>query len=155
MTKDDKPPTQTGGPRLKETDGDFFAHVPDPALGRLGDWTPPSLHLDWDPVPDLVAERNRDRYCGGVTMTKEITVQELQEHFADLFDEVRQGTTLRLIDGGKFVAEISPTETRASNIPEDMIYRRARGSLADFVPPPPIESDIDVVAVLREDRDAR
>ena len=31
----------------------------DPALGRLGDWTPPSLHLDWDPVDDLVAERNR------------------------------------------------------------------------------------------------
>ena len=34
---------------------------PDPSLGRLGDWTPPSLHLDWDPVEDLVAERNRDR----------------------------------------------------------------------------------------------
>ena len=88
-------------------------------------------------------------------MTKDITVQELQEHFADHMEEVRRGVTLRLIDGGKFVAEISPTETRASNIPEDMIYRRARGSLADFVPPPPIESDVDVVAVLREDRDAR
>jgi len=34
---------------------------PDPALGRLGDWTPPSLYLDWDPVPDLVAERDRHR----------------------------------------------------------------------------------------------
>lgn len=34
---------------------------PDPSLGRLGDWTPPSLHLDWDPVDDLVAERNRHR----------------------------------------------------------------------------------------------
>ena len=34
---------------------------PDPSLGRLGDWTPPSLHLDWDPVEDLVAERNRHR----------------------------------------------------------------------------------------------
>lgn len=33
---------------------------PDPSLGRLGDWTPPSLHLDWDPVEDLVAERERD-----------------------------------------------------------------------------------------------
>jgi antitoxin (DNA-binding transcriptional repressor) of toxin-antitoxin stability system len=34
---------------------------PDPSLGRLGDWTPPSLHLDWDPVDDLIAERNRHR----------------------------------------------------------------------------------------------
>lgn len=35
------------------------AHVPDPALGPLGEWTPPSLHLDWDPVPDLIAKRDR------------------------------------------------------------------------------------------------
>jgi antitoxin (DNA-binding transcriptional repressor) of toxin-antitoxin stability system len=34
---------------------------PDASLGRLGDWTPPSLHLDWDPVDDLIAERNRHR----------------------------------------------------------------------------------------------
>jgi antitoxin (DNA-binding transcriptional repressor) of toxin-antitoxin stability system len=34
---------------------------PDPSLGRLGDWTPPSLHLDWDPVEDLIEERNRYR----------------------------------------------------------------------------------------------
>ena len=34
---------------------------PDPSLGRLGDWTPPSLHLDWDPVEDLISERNRHR----------------------------------------------------------------------------------------------
>jgi antitoxin (DNA-binding transcriptional repressor) of toxin-antitoxin stability system len=34
---------------------------PDPSLGRLGDWTPPSLHLDWDPVEELIAERNRHR----------------------------------------------------------------------------------------------
>ena len=88
-------------------------------------------------------------------MTKDITVQELQEHFADHFDEVRRGVTLRLIDGGTFVAEISPTETRTSKTPEDMIYRRARGSFADFVPPPPIESNVDIVAVLREDRDTR
>ena len=34
---------------------------PDPSLGRLGDWTPPSLHLDWDPVDDLITERNKHR----------------------------------------------------------------------------------------------
>src|ERR1019366_7448019 len=76
----------------------------------------------------------------GVTMTKGITLQELQEHFADLFDEVRHGITLRLIDGGNVVAKISPAdakprETKTSETPEDMIYRRAVGSFADFVLP--------------------
>ncbi|HEV7572756.1 MAG TPA: hypothetical protein VGQ21_14755 [Thermoanaerobaculia bacterium] len=88
-------------------------------------------------------------------MTKDISVQEMQEHFADHMDEVRSGVTLRLIDGGKFVAEIAPLARRATTTPEDMIYRHARGSMADFVPPPPIESDVDVVALLREDRDSR
>jgi len=88
-------------------------------------------------------------------MTKDISVQEMQDHFADCIEEVRQGVTLRLIDDGNFVAEISPAARRVTNTPEDMIYRHARGSMADFVPPPPIESDVDVVAVLREDRDSR
>jgi len=88
-------------------------------------------------------------------MTKDISVQEMQEHFEDHIEEVRQGVTLRLIDGDKLVAEISPMERRATNTPEDMIYRHARGSFADFVPPPPIESDVDIVAFLREDRDSR
>jgi antitoxin (DNA-binding transcriptional repressor) of toxin-antitoxin stability system len=88
-------------------------------------------------------------------MTKDISVQEMQEHFADHLQEVRQGVTLRLIDGDQFVAEISPKERRPTSTPEDMIYRHARGSMADFVPPPPIESDVDIVAVLREDRDSR
>jgi antitoxin (DNA-binding transcriptional repressor) of toxin-antitoxin stability system len=88
-------------------------------------------------------------------MTKDISVQEMQEHFADHIEEVRNGVTLRLIDGDKFVAEISPTARRVTTTPEDMIYRHAHGSMADFVPPPPIESDVDIVAVLREDRDSR
>jgi len=88
-------------------------------------------------------------------MTKDISVQEMQEHFADHLEEVRRGVTLRLIDGDKFVAEISPLPIRLTNTPEDMIYRHAHGSIADFVPPPPIESDVDIVAVLREDRDSR
>ena len=79
----------------------------------------------------------------------------MQEHFADHLEEVRQGVTLRLIDGGDIVAEISPREPRSTSTPEDMIYRHARGSFADFVPPPPIESDADIVAFLREDRDTR
>lgn len=57
---DGEEPIAEIGPSLK-TDDDFFVHVPDPALGPLGKWTPPSLHLDWDPVPDLIAERDRYR----------------------------------------------------------------------------------------------
>jgi hypothetical protein len=58
-------------PRLKWDGAELIAidrgHIrepltfPDPSLGRLGDWTPPSLHLDWDPVEELIAERNRHR----------------------------------------------------------------------------------------------
>jgi antitoxin (DNA-binding transcriptional repressor) of toxin-antitoxin stability system len=60
-------------------------------------------------------------------MTKDISVQEMQEHFADHIEEVRNGVTLRLIDGDKFVAEISPLARRATTTPEDMIYRHAHG----------------------------
>jgi antitoxin (DNA-binding transcriptional repressor) of toxin-antitoxin stability system len=38
-----------------------FARLPDPSLGPLGKWKAPSLGLDWDPVEDLVAERDRYR----------------------------------------------------------------------------------------------
>lgn len=38
-----------------------FVRLPDPSLGPLGEWTPPSLGLDWDPIEDLVAERDRHR----------------------------------------------------------------------------------------------
>ncbi|HEX3068754.1 MAG TPA: hypothetical protein VHX14_09255 [Thermoanaerobaculia bacterium] len=93
-------------------------------------------------------------------MTKDITVQELQEHFADHMEEVRRGVTLRLMDGGNPVARIlpdetKPRETKPGETPEDMIYRRAVGSFADLVLPPPIESDVDIVDFLREDRDTR
>jgi antitoxin (DNA-binding transcriptional repressor) of toxin-antitoxin stability system len=59
------------GPRLKWDAVELIAidrgrmrepvTFPDPSLGPLGDWTPPSLHLEWDPVEDLVAERDRYR----------------------------------------------------------------------------------------------
>lgn len=39
-----------------------FVTFPDPSFGPLGEWTPPSLNLGWDPVDDLVAERERERH---------------------------------------------------------------------------------------------
>jgi len=43
-----------------QDDRELF-RLPDPSLGPLGEWKPPSLGLDWDPVPDLIAERDRYR----------------------------------------------------------------------------------------------
>jgi hypothetical protein len=60
MTKDEEPVARDMI-EVETDDDDFFVHVPDPALGPLGEWKPPSLRLDWDPVPDLVAERDRYR----------------------------------------------------------------------------------------------
>lgn len=82
-------------------------------------------------------------------MTKDVTVQEMQEHFAEHMEEVRRGTTLRLVEGSTLIAEIVPRET------DHLLYRRASKAWKDFVPPPPLDPPIDVVALLREDRDAR
>lgn len=89
-------------------------------------------------------------------MTKDVTVQEMQEHFAEHMEEVRRGVTIRLVEGENLIAELAPAaELLESEDPEDMILRPATGRFCDFVPPPPIDVEIDVVALLREDRDAR
>jgi hypothetical protein len=59
-----------------------------------------------------------------------------------------------LVEGGGVIAQLSPPPTRPKTPPE-MVYREAVGSLADLELPPPIEADIDIVAIIREDRDAR
>jgi antitoxin (DNA-binding transcriptional repressor) of toxin-antitoxin stability system len=162
MTKDVKP-FKRGGPRLKSND-DFFARFPDPDLGPLGEWTPPSLHLDWDPVEDLVAERNRYRDGGRYkTVTKDISVQEMQEHFADHIDDVRRGVTLRLIDGGAVLAEISPAEREPAAISDkppsestnDLVVKLATRSMRDVVLPPPLKTERDILDYLAEERGDR
>jgi hypothetical protein len=60
MTKDEERVAEDSI-AMETSDDDFFVHVPDPALGPLGAWRPPNLHLDWDPVKDLVTERDRHR----------------------------------------------------------------------------------------------
>ena len=60
MTKDEEQVNRDTS-AMETSDDDFLVHVPDPALGPLGKLKPPSLHLNWDPVPDLVAERDRYR----------------------------------------------------------------------------------------------
>ena len=96
-------------------------------------------------------------------MTKDISVQEMQEHFADHIEEVRRGVTLRLIDGGSFVAEISPTESAAATIPQNatsesadaLVFRPAIRSMRDIVLPPPLKTKRDILEYLEEERSDR
>jgi antitoxin (DNA-binding transcriptional repressor) of toxin-antitoxin stability system len=70
-------------------------------------------------------------------MTKDISVQEMQEHFADHMDDVRRGVTLRLIDGGAVVAEISSPEGEPAAISK----KPESESTDDFVFTPAIRID--------------
>ena len=92
-------------------------------------------------------------------MTKDISVQEMQEHFADHIEEVRQGVTLRLIDGGALVAEISPAESGStirekttSESSDDLVFRPAIRSMRDIVLPPPLKTERDILEYLEEER---
>jgi|GEM_PF-870395 antitoxin (DNA-binding transcriptional repressor) of toxin-antitoxin stability system len=90
-------------------------------------------------------------------MTKDISVQEMQEHFADHLEEVRQGVTLRLIDGGALVAEISPVERGFASASEktttdDLVFRPAIRSMRDVVLPPPLQTERDILEYLEEER---
>jgi antitoxin (DNA-binding transcriptional repressor) of toxin-antitoxin stability system len=156
MTKVGKPGCQN---RPQVTDDSFLTFPdpdPDPDLGRLGEWTPPSLHLDWDPVEDLIAERKRYRDVERfTTMTKDISVQEMQEHFSDHIEEVRRGVTLRLIDGGALVAEISPAgevPEITSTLTDDLVFRPATRSMRDIVLSPPLKTERDILEYLEEER---
>jgi antitoxin (DNA-binding transcriptional repressor) of toxin-antitoxin stability system len=88
-------------------------------------------------------------------MTKDVTLADLRDHLEEHIEEVRRGTTLRLMDGKTEIALLSPSERVTRRTPEELIYRVASKEWKDFVPPPPLETDIDVVALLREDRDTR
>jgi antitoxin (DNA-binding transcriptional repressor) of toxin-antitoxin stability system len=92
-------------------------------------------------------------------MTKDISVQEMQEHFADHIEEVRQGVTLRLVDGEALVAEISPAERvaaksqeKSSKWTDDLVFRPATRSMRDVVLSPPLKTKRDILEYLEEER---
>ena len=94
-------------------------------------------------------------------MTRDISVQEMQEHFADHLEEVRRGVTLRLIDGEAFVAEISPagdmtiSEIQRTKSTDDLVFRPAVRSMRDVVLPPPLKTERDILEYLEEERSDR
>lgn len=86
-------------------------------------------------------------------MTKEITVTDLKEHLEERLEEVRRGVTLRVLEGERAVVEIRPHDGWVDM--NGLRVRPAKGSMRDVTFLPPLEPEIDVVALLREDRDAR
>jgi len=78
-----------------------------------------------------------------VAMTKSVTVEELAEHLRDYLAEVREGTTIEVVDNGNTVVNISPT----------IIYPKSRKRLADIKPGPrPPNLKTDSLKILMEDR---
>ncbi len=86
-------------------------------------------------------------------MTKEITVADLKEHLDEWLEEVRNGTTLLVLEGERTVFEVRPPGGWIDM--NGLRVRPAKGKMRDIRFPPPLEPEIDVVALIREDHDAR
>jgi prevent-host-death family protein len=80
-------------------------------------------------------------------MKKRVKISELKAHLSEYLRHVRRGHTVEVLDRETPVARIIPSEA--------LQIQRATASMKDFVFPPPLDTTIDVVALLREDRDAR
>ena len=83
-------------------------------------------------------------------MTKDVTLEELQEHLADHVKDVRAGMTLRVLLGGEFVAEIRPPNDPI----DDLILRPPLRPMRD-VDLPPLVTKRDIVEYLDEERGDR
>jgi antitoxin (DNA-binding transcriptional repressor) of toxin-antitoxin stability system len=78
-----------------------------------------------------------------VRETKRVTVEELAEHLREHLAEVREGTTIEVVDDGHEVVHISPT----------IIYPKSNKRLADIIPGPrPPNLKTDSLKILMEDR---
>ena len=75
-------------------------------------------------------------------MTKDISVQELREHLSDRIEDVKAGTTLQVVEGGKTIARIEPPfnpeiiTVPYPEPPRDMFYKQDGG-----FPPPRLKWD--------------
>jgi antitoxin (DNA-binding transcriptional repressor) of toxin-antitoxin stability system len=84
-------------------------------------------------------------------MTRDVTVEELQDHLEERLSEVREGVTLRVLQNGTVVAEMNPPGQPTDNLRA----RRAIKSMRDVVLPPPLETKRDIVEYLLEERGER
>ncbi len=84
-------------------------------------------------------------------MKKRVKISELKNHLSQYLRHVRRGHTVDVLDRDTLIAQIVPVE----EVGPGLIIRRGSGRLQDFKPLPPLDPPVDVVALLREDRDAR
>jgi antitoxin (DNA-binding transcriptional repressor) of toxin-antitoxin stability system len=67
-------------------------------------------------------------------MTKQVTVEELEEHLRERLEDVRNGQSVRIVDGTNAIGTIEPTPKRIVNvIRHDPAFR-----LQDFKPGAPL-----------------
>ncbi|MGH9418907.1 MAG: hypothetical protein ACRD3J_02945 [Thermoanaerobaculia bacterium] len=83
-------------------------------------------------------------------MTKDITVEELQNHLVEHVKNVRAGTTLRVLLGGELVAEMRP----AGDPFADLLARPPLRPMPDLDLPPLITKR-DIIEYLDEERGDR
>jgi len=66
-----------------------------------------------------------------VEVTKSVTVEELTEHIEDHLAEVREGTTIEVVDGGTKIATINPAPKKKKFVIQPPGQRPC-----DFIPAP-------------------
>jgi antitoxin (DNA-binding transcriptional repressor) of toxin-antitoxin stability system len=86
-------------------------------------------------------------------MTKEITLADLKEHLEERLEEVRNGTTFRVVTEDQAIIEIRPPDQWVEI--NGLRVRPAKGNMRDVVFPPPLEPEIDIVKYLLEERGDR
>jgi len=80
-------------------------------------------------------------------MTKDVTVAELEEHLAERLEEVRGGTTLRVIVGDTPIAKITPSQRPI----DDLTFRPALRPMPK-IDLPPLVTKRDILEYLEEER---
>jgi len=84
-------------------------------------------------------------------MKKRVKISELKNNLSKYLRHVRRGHTVEVLDRDTPVARIVPFEEH----PSGLTVRPAQGSMKDVKFPPRLKTRIDVVELLREDRDTR
>jgi prevent-host-death family protein len=83
-------------------------------------------------------------------VNKVVDIKELREHLGEYVQSVKDGDTVTLVEGEEQVARLVPMK-------EPLVAQWPTKSLADWVPPPPLEKEIadKIMELFREDRNSR
>ncbi len=84
-------------------------------------------------------------------MKKRVKISELKAHLSKYLRHVRRGHTVEVMDRDTPVARVVPYEER----PSGLVVRPAIGRMRDLKIPRGRKIKTDIVALIREDRDAR